>query len=65
MGVTNMEIKPNGDIQCSACGNDVFKLNESDQGSLNVVCTKCGSVSTFGAGMSVKDILRCMKMEID
>lgn len=60
-----MEIKPENDIHCRECGSDTFKLNESDIGSLNVVCIKCGEVATLGAGLTVRNVVYCLKMKID
>lgn len=60
-----MEIKPENDLHCRKCGCDTFKLNESDMQSLNVVCTECGEVSTLGAGLTVRNVIHCLKMKID
>lgn len=62
-----MEIKPENDIHCCKCGNDTFKLNESSESnidSLSIVCTKCGDIKTLGAGLTVRDVIYCMKINL-
>ena len=54
-------VASNEPILCRECKNDSFNLGESETGSLNIVCSRCGAFSTFGSGLDVKGLLGILK----